>query len=186
VIVGSVISALAGSIYLYATGNIAALSGLATGSNNIIVNGLAALVPLLPITISYFSGLISLPLVATRSRDKAFRAHMKWFGVFAASLVALMILTLVVSLVLPSDIFNCPIGFIAQNGQCVQATSLSSSIILIEELDVVIAYWFFALGGYALYRSSKSLVPLIEVSPAEGGEFVRPHEGANPQARVPP
>jgi len=89
-----------------------------------------------PLFIMLFSGVVALPIVSHRSKDKVLKKHLDWFGVY----------TIVV------------LAFVFIWGGFVGATNLDSALVT-------------AVGGYFLYRSTKSLVPLYAFrdEPAPGG-----------------
>lgn len=82
------------------------------------------------------AGIVVIPVAARRSGDITFRRHLKWFGGFAASLVLFLAGSMLVGGGPPSSTF-------------------------LGQVTIEIG---FTLGGYALYRSAKALVPLNRIS----------------------
>jgi hypothetical protein len=59
------------------------------------------------------------------------------------------------------------LGFINQSGVCNVATTLPYSVTILELLVAAISYIGIAGGGFFLYRSAKSLVPMNKRAPVE-------------------
>ena len=87
------------------------------------------------------SGALLLPVVATRSRDFTLRRHLQWFALFPITLLVLFITYF--------TLYAFGLGFTDT------WFTLSSLINFV--------------GGYFLYRSARSLVPLSKLSPNETG-----------------
>jgi hypothetical protein len=103
-----------------------------------LVNAISVPTILLVFFIPVLSGALILPVVARRSKDFTLRRHLQWFALLAVAYLVLLI-----------GIFTI---FPAQTG-------LSPYIGWAD-------LWFF-VGGYFLYRSAKSLVPLNRISKLE-------------------
>ena len=85
----------------------------------------------LPLFLPAISGVFFLPIAARRSGDKALRRQLRWFGLFA--------------------VFALGVVSLAPNFGSATSTSYAQTLVLLIG---------FSGGGYALYRSAKSLVPL--------------------------
>jgi hypothetical protein len=116
---------------ILATGNYSILSS-PTGLFQGIVSFLASL----PIFVTSFSAIVSLPVAAKRSKDKSLRRQLVWF--------ALSVLTFL----FPSFIL----------------TSFVPSIVASAQLTGYIQGLGFTVGSYCLYKSARALVPLNRVA----------------------
>ena len=88
---------------------------------------------LVPTLTTGVSGVLVVPTIALRSRDAVFRSHLKWFALFVAAVLILIA---------------------ASAAGIVFITSTSASTSSLIEFPTFLA------GGYFLYRSARSLVPL--------------------------
>lgn len=80
-----------------------------------------------------FAGIVVLPIASHRSKDKIFRKHLNWFGLFVVVALAVVLGGGLISVVLPP------------------LTGSQSNLV---------EFPFVAFAGYFLYRSARSLVPL--------------------------
>jgi hypothetical protein len=92
-----------------------------------------------PIVVPLAAGAIVLPVVGLRSKDVQLRRQLLWFGFFALSILAITII--LANLVAPS----------------LTSSITSLQTLLVQDVGVFI-------GGYCLYRSVRSLVPLNRIS----------------------
>lgn len=88
---------------------------------------------LLPTLVTAISGVVVVPTIAFRSRDAVFRTHLRWFALFEGTVLIL--------------IAASALGIVL-------ITSISASGSSLIEFASLLA------GGYFLYRSARSLVPL--------------------------
>jgi hypothetical protein len=95
-------------------------------------------VDLVIILIPLVSAAVAIPIISRRSRDMNFRRHLMWFALFGFSLFLPIVIG---GILFPSS----------------QPTFNADSSILIG----------VTIGGYCLYRSAKSLVPLNRISGLE-------------------
>ena len=120
-----------------------------------------------PIVATTAVGLIFLPVIAKRSKDRAFRAHILWVIMFVAVLFVSNFIISIITSSLPSNTAGCPFGFVNQNGVCIVATNLPYSAEITQLVALIVAYIASVAGGFFLYKSSKSLVPMNRRSPVE-------------------
>ena len=121
-----------------------------------------------PIIMTTAVGLVFLPVIARRSKDRAFRSHILWFMMFVVVLFVFNFIVIsFVSSSLPSNTSGCPFGYINQNGTCIVVTHLPYSTEITQLLISIITYIGTVVGGFFLYKSSKSLVPMNRRSPIE-------------------
>lgn len=92
---------------------------------------------LLPTLATAISGIVVVPTIALRSRDAVFRTHLRWFALFEGAVLILIL---------------------ASAAGIVFITSISASG------SSLIEFATFLGGGYCLYRSARSLVPLNRLS----------------------
>lgn len=168
---GAVVIGTIASVYFLVIGDVAFLIGpppsVVTASY-----ALLGLVSNLPQVLTLGTGLVVLPVVARRSKDKVLRRHLVWFGVFALVLLLGTVTMALVAALLPSNIAFCPYGYQEQAGKCMLAV-LSSSALLVETTSESAIYVLWLVAAIALNKSAKSLVPLVEVERSEGGEFIQ-------------
>lgn len=93
---------------------------------------------LLPTLATAISGIIVLPTSAFRSGDAVLRTHLKWFALFSGAQL-ILIMASALGIILITSISEASAGSLLEF-----ATSL--------------------VGGYCLYRSARSLVPLNRLS----------------------
>lgn len=91
------------------------------------------------------SGVIVLPFSVLRSRDKTFRSHLKWFGIFVLFELVLTLSSILVDLL--------PLALV--------------------QMSYLIPTFALLLGeGYALYKSARSLAPLNTIPRIENAPRV--------------
>ena len=124
------------------------------------VEGVIIFVNFAPTFALVITGLSVLPVVARRSKDRTFRSHILWFAIaiLSASVVSTIIVTILGGSLPPSQA-GCALGYENLNGQCVVA-AFDASIRALELAIAAVNYVFLAAGGFFLYRSAKSLVPM--------------------------
>ena len=82
------------------------------------------------------AGLVALPIAAARSKDPLLRRQLLWFSGFIVAIAA--------------------VGL---------GNSVSASAFAASSLPAYLLFAFLLAGGFCLYKSSKSLVPLNRISP---------------------
>jgi len=107
---------------------------------------------LIPFIIVGVSGAVVLPRAARRSKDATFNRHLRWFGGFIVLAVGWFFASFLVSQLAaggmnPATLLNAPLTDV-QN-----------------YLEALAALVGLAGGGYCLYRSARSLVPLNRIPP---------------------
>lgn len=127
---------------------------------NPILEGIVIFVSIAPTIVLVTTGLSVLPVVARRSKDRSFRSHILWFAlaIVSASVVSTIIVTVLGGSLPPSQ-GGCALGYENMNGHCVVAT-FNPSVRGLELVISTVNYISLAAGGFFLYRSAKSLVPM--------------------------
>jgi hypothetical protein len=97
-----------------------------------------------PFYVPSAAGAIYLPVTAFRSKDKTLRRHLMWFGWFLASQLAFII------------IVSIPVSNVCHATPCVST---------IAAIRLYVSFVALSIGGYLLYRSTLSLVPLNRIEP---------------------
>ena len=165
VVIGSIIEG-----YFFATGNITGITGPPPSTSTVVFILIAIMVNL-PQVLTLGAGLILLPIVARRAKDGVLRRHLVWFGVFALVFVLSTVTFALKAAFLPSNAAFCPYGYVELAGKCVLAT-IPSSVLQVEIVSESVVYGMYLLAAICLSQSVRSLVPLTEIEPSEGGEFV--------------
>ncbi len=93
------------------------------------------------ILIPFVSAIVTLPIVSRRSKDTSLRRHLKWFALFGACALVGILVTFL-------------LGYIS-------GTTIATPPSLYTNTPIMAGA---TIGGYCLYRSAKSLVPLNRIS----------------------